>query len=286
MSVDPREAQAFASLLGKLDSKRGPRPELSAQQRVERMADNDMHSILSAFNNKSGTSSALTLHENVKQLGAETKAKNISPVLGKPEKEHPFAGYLVGEGADETEDGVSPDTDQFLSGRTDPTPMGLEKPEGDGNDEVEEAKAKNPYAIGMAQAMKSTGDEPPLSKSTITKAHEIAKAIQKDESVESFAKSLEEQLASFKEDKISKDKKTLSDYIGNKMSAEDVVKAIKTITTDGGKEMKIYGNEDDGFRIRVNNKDSKNVFGSYEEAVMACEMYVARNKNKDYVDEK
>jgi hypothetical protein len=38
-------------------------------------------------------------------------------------------------------------------------------------------KAKNPYAIGMAQAMKSTGDEPPLKKSTITKAHKIAKGI-------------------------------------------------------------------------------------------------------------
>jgi hypothetical protein len=40
-------------------------------------------------------------------------------------------------------------------------------------------KAKNPYAIGMAQAMKSTGDEPPLEKSTITKAHKIAKKIKK-----------------------------------------------------------------------------------------------------------
>jgi hypothetical protein len=44
---------------------------------------------------------------------------------------------------------------------------------------LEEKKAKNPYAIGMAQAMKSTGDEPPLEKSTITKAHKIAKAVKK-----------------------------------------------------------------------------------------------------------
>lgn len=44
--------------------------------------------------------------------------------------------------------------------------------------DVSEMK-KNPYAIGMAQAMKSTGDEPPLKKSTITKAHDIAKSIQK-----------------------------------------------------------------------------------------------------------
>jgi len=42
-------------------------------------------------------------------------------------------------------------------------------------------KAKNPYAIGMAQAMKSTGDKPPLKKSTITKAHDIAKSIEKNE---------------------------------------------------------------------------------------------------------
>ena len=40
---------------------------------------------------------------------------------------------------------------------------------------------KNPYAIGMAQAMKSTGDKPPLKKSTINKAHEIARAVKKDE---------------------------------------------------------------------------------------------------------
>jgi hypothetical protein len=43
----------------------------------------------------------------------------------------------------------------------------------------EAKKAKNPYAIGMAQAMKSTGDTPPLKKSTITKAHDIAKSVEK-----------------------------------------------------------------------------------------------------------
>ena len=45
-------------------------------------------------------------------------------------------------------------------------------------------KAKSPYAIGTAAAMKSTGDNPPLQKSTITKAHKIAKKIAKNESVE------------------------------------------------------------------------------------------------------
>src|SRR6056300_716623 len=42
-------------------------------------------------------------------------------------------------------------------------------------------KVDEPYAVGMAQAMKSTGDKPPLKKSTITKAHDIAKSIEKDE---------------------------------------------------------------------------------------------------------
>jgi len=40
--------------------------------------------------------------------------------------------------------------------------------------------AKNPYAIGMAAAMKKTGDKPPLKKSTIVKGHDIAKAVKED----------------------------------------------------------------------------------------------------------
>ena len=41
-------------------------------------------------------------------------------------------------------------------------------------------KVKNPYAIGMAAAMKQTGDRPPLKKSTIIKGHEIAKGIKNE----------------------------------------------------------------------------------------------------------
>jgi hypothetical protein len=43
-----------------------------------------------------------------------------------------------------------------------------------------EKKAQSPYAIGMAKAMQMKGDTPPLEKSTIKKAHDIAKAIKKD----------------------------------------------------------------------------------------------------------
>ena len=41
--------------------------------------------------------------------------------------------------------------------------------------------ANEPYAIGMAAAMKATGDTPPLKKSTITKAHDIAKKVKEEE---------------------------------------------------------------------------------------------------------
>lgn len=50
-----------------------------------------------------------------------------------------------------------------------------------------EEKAVNPYAVGMATAMRVTGDEPPLEKSTITKAHKIAKAI-KNEAMDKVGK--------------------------------------------------------------------------------------------------
>jgi hypothetical protein len=40
-------------------------------------------------------------------------------------------------------------------------------------------KPRSPYAIGTAKAMELTGDTPPLKKSTITKAHEIARSIEK-----------------------------------------------------------------------------------------------------------
>lgn len=41
---------------------------------------------------------------------------------------------------------------------------------------MKEAKV-NPYAVGMAEVQKSTGDKPPMEKKNITKAHKIAKKI-------------------------------------------------------------------------------------------------------------
>jgi hypothetical protein len=49
--------------------------------------------------------------------------------------------------------------------------------------ELVDEKTRNAYAIGMAAAMKSTGDKPPLKKSTIMKAHRIAKKVEANESI-------------------------------------------------------------------------------------------------------
>ena len=60
----------------------------------------------------------------------------------------------------------------------------------------------NPYAIGMAAAMKSTGDKPPLKKSTIKKAHDIADKVKKEETINEFTsaqiKTLEREYAPLK----------------------------------------------------------------------------------------
>src|SRR6056300_499461 len=47
----------------------------------------------------------------------------------------------------------------------------------------------NPYAEGMAAAKKVKNDEPPLKKSTITKAHDMAKSIAKDDKKEQVEES-------------------------------------------------------------------------------------------------
>ena len=63
----------------------------------------------------------------------------------------------------------------------------------------EEVKDKDSaYAIGMAQAKKMKGDEPPLKKSTITKGHEIAKSILKKEEKEHPGKMKYEEIAGLK----------------------------------------------------------------------------------------
>ena len=110
-------------------------------------------------------------------------------------------------------------------------------------EEVKEA-VDEPYAVGMAQAKKLTGDKPPLEKSTITKAHDIAKAIMKKEqaisqqAVNKFHTKLDKLVHkafghSSDEKKMKKETKSFKE-IRQKMNAQ---KDAENDTTEKGKTM-------------------------------------------------
>jgi len=107
------------------------------------------------------------------------------------------------------------------------------------------------------------------------------------------------------EDILSTVKKKLGDYIQDvataikkdpdlidkiPQSADKIGPAVKTITTDDGHEIKIHGNEDDGFRITVKNKPHSARFKNLDEASMAVEMFCNRRRqqdqNQDYIEER
>jgi hypothetical protein len=105
------------------------------------------------------------------------------------------------------------------------------------------------------------------------------------------------------EDVLSTMKKKLGDYLQDVATAIktdpdlkdkipqsiDQIKAVKTMRTDDGHEIKITGNEDDGFRISIKNKQSDTKFANLDEATMAVEMFCARRRkaaeSADYIEE-
>lgn len=108
----------------------------------------------------------------------ENQMQNIDDMIANLSK---LAGLNVVEAKDKKPDFL--DVDKDGNKKEDMEDAVDDKEEAKESVELDE-KAQSPYAIGMAQAMKSTGDEPPLKKSTIKKAHEIADAVKKNESVE------------------------------------------------------------------------------------------------------
>lgn len=106
------------------------------------------------------------------------------------------------------------------------------------------------------------------------------------------SESIEESIT--QEDVLSKVKKSLTDYLKNiedeiagdtdlkdkKDKHEDMIgPVVKTIKTDDGHELKIHGNEDDGFRITIKDRPLKSKFDNLDHAVMACEMFCHRRRN-------
>jgi hypothetical protein len=105
------------------------------------------------------------------------------------------------------------------------------------------------------------------------------------------------------EDVLSAMKKKLGDYLQDVATAIkkdpdlkdripqaiDQIKSVKTMKTDDGHEIKITGNEDDGFRVSIKNRESNTKFRDLDEATMAVEMFCARRRSaaesQDYIEE-
>ena len=91
------------------------------------------------------------------------------------------------------------------------------------------------------------------------------------------------------EDSLGDIKSRLSDYLSDIKAADDkdlvpkkpqedhLGKPIKTMKING-KTVKLHGNEDDGFRLKVNDKLHSATFQNLEQALMACEAYMNRGK--------
>ena len=152
---------------------------------------------------------------------------------------------------------------------------------------------------------RSVGDVDEIGTSDVSGWVMQVERMLKENPPEAFGVGVNEAKAT--EDVISTVKKKLGDYLSDlskeiksdsdlkdkvPASMDKISPAVKTITTDDGKEIKIHGNEDDGFRITIKNKAHSAKFESLDHAVMACEIYMNRKRkmreqvqNEDYLEE-
>jgi hypothetical protein len=287
------------------------------------MSDKNIYQILESLD---------AAQKGVKQLPALFKPAKTSPQLSGPYPgRNATLGYLVGEGdeqgwgsetgdsgADETPDGVSPDTQSFLDEEQQPNPMTQavtrrivnQHPEWitkygveflmqaiddvtEGEDDWEEIGSSDVSAY--VHRVKDYLDDRMGSREEMDDRRPFAE--------QGVAEGIAE--SSTTEDVISTVKKKLGDYLSDltkeiksdpdlkdklERDIDQIGPAVKTIKTDDGHEIKIHGNEDDGFRITIRNREAKTKFSNLDEAVMACEMYCSRRRGaemkKDYLEEK
>jgi hypothetical protein len=310
---------SFAALVGKLneiDNGRKPHEkQFKPNKNVsEGLKQNDMSSILenmyrdipfeSAKSLDSASTKPFQKDYKPKALPATYKMPSVGPVLGGDEEKIPTKGYLVG-------DSIEPDMIAKLAGDAEEVEI-TDKGEYD----EEGAASKDQLARAADAALELQGilddDEnlPEWVQNKITKAldyldtsrdymkqelDEYTPQPGSEESWDGVSKDTDQTLsgpinpapkgAQLPEDHVGK-KQSLLDYLGDvekKHMEDSLAEPIKTFTTDDGKDMKIFGNEDDGYRVKVNNKESKKSFGKLEDAVLACETFIQRSN--DYVSE-
>jgi hypothetical protein len=312
---------SFASLVGKLNSIDAGRKPHERQFKAkdnhikEGMKANDMTSILenmyrdvpfeSAKSLDSATTKQFKPGYKPKQLPADYKMPDVGPVLGGDEEKIPTKGYMVG-------DSIDPDMIAKLAGDADEIDI---KDKGEYDEEGAMSKDQLARAADAALELQGILDDdenlPEWVQNKITKAldyldtsrdymkqelDEYTPQPGSEESWDGVSPDTDQTLsgpinpapkgAQLPEDHVGK-KKSILDYLGDieqKKNEEMLAEPVKTFKTNDGKEMKIYGTEDDGYRVKVNGKESKKSFGKLSDAVLACETFVQRSR--DYASEK
>lgn len=107
-------------------------------------------------------------------------------------------------------------------------------------------EAVNPYAVGMSVAMKATGDKPPLKKSTINKAHKIAKKV--DEAISTVTGQQGNPVAGKQQDTEQKQTKNAQAKLNKILSArknlqQAQTQAIRSGVTNIGDSFEVDGQD-------------------------------------------
>lgn len=264
--------------------------------------------------------------KSVKQLPALFQPQKTSPQLSGPYPgKNATRGYLVGEGdetgygsevgdtgADSTPDGVSPDTQSFLNEMDNDNPVVNAITRRIVMQRTDLLAKYGPGYVGQAidDVADSVGDVEEIGSSDVSgwvkqvernlknklnqydEPMNIGDALDESRTTEDVISTVKKKLGDYLAD-LSKEIKTDSD-LKDKVpkDVDQIGPAVKTITTDDGREIKIHGNEDDGFRITIKNKPHSARFESLDHATMACEMYMNRKRkmreqvqNEDYLEE-
>lgn len=271
--VDADSANAFASILKNFDAVASGEKTKAKGSSAERMAQNDMTSILESFTRSTSTFSEAAPDT----LTAKEKPRDISPVVGSStDPDHPFDGKLVGEEQEpvaEHNGGDTPAIRELQDIADELEGLGRRAAQILGNHFPEALRRAEAY--GALQFGSSSNPHDTTLRSIIDDIDNGEyDNEQDDEMYEDILGKLQDELGDVLRDVADSldDKEILDKHV----KGDSLGPAVKTIKTDDGHELKIHGNEDDGFRITIKNKPSKSSFNSLDEATLAVEAYCAR----------
>jgi len=230
--------------------------------------------------------------KSVKQLPALFRPADTSPQLSGPYPgKNATRGYLVGEGEEDVNPMARAVTRRIVNQHPEwIMRYGVEAlmqavddvTEGEGNFEEIGSSDVSAYV----QYVKDALDDRMGDRSEMADRRPFAEA--KDTATEDVLDTMKRRLGDYLQDvaKAIKQDPDLKDKIPQHI---DQIKSVKTLKTDDGHEIKITGNEDDGFRVSIRNKQSKTRFPNLDEATMAVEMFCARRRSAaesaDYIEE-